>query len=120
MKKVIVCLTGVFLLTLGGLRAQSPAVDTTGSIKDSASTAKDTANIMKDTSGTAKDTTHTVKDTTIVISTPNKDTISVAVTVPQDTATKQGGSQPSQSAQPSEPQDSTAREENPGRQLDTR
>ncbi|MBN8850315.1 MAG: hypothetical protein BGO55_32605 [Sphingobacteriales bacterium 50-39] len=120
MKKVIICLTGVFLLTLGGLRAQDgttpgtdtarqqPVVDTTGSVKDTTATARDT-------SGTVKDTTGTVRDTTVTVVTPDKDTVAVAVSMPKD-----AGSPPSQPSQPSQPQDSTAREENPGRQLDTR
>jgi outer membrane protein OmpA-like peptidoglycan-associated protein len=126
MKKVIICLTGAFLLTLGGLRAQPPAVDTvqspaTAPAKDTTGSLKDTASTVKDTTVTIKDTTGTVKDTTVKIDMPNKDTISVAVVVPQDTAAAKGtDSQQLQPTQPSQPQDSTSHDENAGRELDTR
>lgn len=112
-------MTGAFLLILGGLRAQDnsasgvdtvreqPVVDTVQS--------PETAPV-KDTGSMVKDTTGTMKDTTVKVDIPNKDTISVAVVVPQDTAAAKG----SQPSQPSQPQDSTIQEENPGRQLDTR
>jgi len=124
-------LTGAFLLTLGGLRAQDsttpsadtvrqqPVVDTVQS--PATAPVKDTTGSAHDTTTTAKDTTGTTKDTTVKVEMPNKDTISVAVVVPQDTASNtSAASQSSQPSQPSQPQDSTAKEENPTRQLDTR
>jgi outer membrane protein OmpA-like peptidoglycan-associated protein len=116
-------LTGAFLLTLGGLRAQPPKVDTVQSpamlpAHDTTGSLKDTASTLKDSSATIKDTSGTVKDTTVKVDMPNKDTISVAVVVPQDSAaTKNVDTPPSQ---PSQPQDSTSKEENTTRQLDTR
>jgi outer membrane protein OmpA-like peptidoglycan-associated protein len=137
MKKIIICLTSALLLTLCGVWAK----DTTGSLPDTTVSVKDTTGTVKDTTGNVKDTLAPVKDTTDwVKDTPapvkdttangstNKDTTAVAVIVPkegdtkplQDSAAakdKDAGSQPSQ---PSQPQDSTAKEENAPRGVDTR
>jgi outer membrane protein OmpA-like peptidoglycan-associated protein len=75
MKKVMICLTGCFLLAVTTLRAQvnpSPAMDSTRPVTDTAIRIPDAAITPKDTSAiSSRDTTIQVRDSTVQV----KDTV---------------------------------------------